>query len=90
MNIEWDTEYHDFIKEAEARMKDGAKEYGNQSFTRDPQLLLGEIEEELMDVANWSFILYCRLQKMRQALAGVDLDDDLQEWSPSEADPSQH
>jgi len=86
MNIAWKTEYQDFVLASEKRMKRGEKEYANQSFSEEPLKLVNEIEEELLDVTNWAFILYCRMQQIKQALLNVDLEDDLVEMYGDEAD----
>jgi hypothetical protein len=47
----------EFMARVHARMQAGAKEYGAVSFSREPAGLSGEIEQELLDVCGWSFIL---------------------------------
>mgnify|MGYP003145365947 CR=1 FL=1 len=44
------------------RMAQGAIEYGDASFGAEPEELRREIEEELLDVAVWSWILWCRVR----------------------------
>jgi len=53
MNIEKNTFFDDCL----ARLEKGAQEYGDESFYRSSDELAREIEEELLDVANWSSIL---------------------------------
>ena len=45
-----------FVAEMEHRLEKGHAEYGDASFNRDPEELLAEIEEELLDVILWRFI----------------------------------
>lgn len=87
---DYDDDFINFQTECRARLKDGAREYGNESFNRNPQQLIGEIEEELMDVTNWSFILFARLQRIREALFQTDVDDELMDYQPNETDTSEH
>jgi hypothetical protein len=55
-----------FVKVVRARLNRGRLEYADHdSFSRDPEELLGEIEEELVDVCGWGFILWVRLQRLR-------------------------
>lgn len=54
-----------FTRAVAARLESGAAQYGNRSFDRPPGELAGEIEEELLDVCAWSFILWCRLRALR-------------------------
>lgn len=44
------------------RLEAGRVVYGDRSFTRPPGELVAEIEEELLDVCAWSFILWHRVQ----------------------------
>ena len=51
------------------RLEQGAIEYGDKSFHRDPGDLLRELEEEALDFAGWGFILWYRLQRLKKDLA---------------------
>ena len=53
MNISKNTFFDDCL----ARLEKGAQEYGDESFYKPSGELVREIEEELLDVANWSSIL---------------------------------
>ena len=57
-----------FAELVESRQRAGRIEYGDRSFSRDPLELVGEIEEEIADVAGWAFVLFVRLQRVREAL----------------------
>jgi len=62
----------DFLLRANRRLTDGAREYGDDSYlTLD---VLKEIEEELIDVANWSYLQWVKLQVMRERM------DEIREW----------
>jgi hypothetical protein len=50
------------------RLQQGDRVYGDASFQRSPRELLGEIEEELLDLAGWAFPLWVRLQKLKRTL----------------------
>ena len=50
------------------RLEQGAKAYADRSFTLPPEVLATEIEQELLDVCAWSFILWCRLRALRDAV----------------------
>jgi hypothetical protein len=54
----------EFVEEMEARLAQGYKEYGDASFGRDPSELKQEIEEEILDWAVWSYILWTRVRKL--------------------------
>lgn len=66
-----DPRYAAFERRLRERFEAGAREYGERSWTRTPDELLGEIEEELLDVAGWAIILYDRLRRAREALASL-------------------
>jgi len=61
---DWREAWESFIARARQRMERGAEEYGNQSFGADPDELVNEIEEELLDVVNWATILGIRLRRL--------------------------
>ena len=60
-----DNDWTEFINSVNARLQQGAKEYGDKSFLQSPEHLLKELEEETLDIAGWSFIMWCRLINMR-------------------------
>tara|TARA_R110000824_G_scaffold252068_6_gene440737 strand:- start:2205 stop:2561 length:357 start_codon:yes stop_codon:yes gene_type:complete len=47
----------DFLEQCVKRLEQGAVEYGDESFYSPTEKLVADIEEELLDVANWSSIL---------------------------------
>lgn len=57
-----------FAAGVEARLADGARAYGDRSLRARPAALAGEVEEELLDVAGWSFMLWLRLRGLRRRL----------------------
>lgn len=50
------------------RLLIGAEQYGDTSFGASPDKLLGEIQQELLDVTGWAFILWCRINELQQEL----------------------
>lgn len=58
----------EFFDAVRARLRQGQQAYGDKSFSRDPAELVGEIEQELLDICGWSFVTWCRLRKMQRAL----------------------
>lgn len=63
-----------FASDVGARLDQGAREYGDRSFSKDPRVLVMEIEEELLDVAGWAFILWTRIRALRDAVEGLSVD----------------
>jgi hypothetical protein len=60
-----------FAEAVRARLEAGRAAYGDRSFSREPAELLGELEQEVLDLAGWGFVLFQRLEAMRAALAEV-------------------
>ena len=56
-----------FVEATSARLEAGRRDYGDRSFSRPPEELAREVEEELFDVAAWSFILWTRIRTIREA-----------------------
>lgn len=57
--------FFDLVSE---KMERGAVAYGDRSYSRDPDALIREIEDELADVCGWAAVLYVRLERAREAL----------------------
>jgi hypothetical protein len=53
-----------FWLQLRARLEAGARSYGEASYRREPAELVDEIEQELLDVCGWAFILWCRLRRL--------------------------
>ncbi|MFI5366484.1 MAG: hypothetical protein ACHQ4J_12765 [Candidatus Binatia bacterium] len=58
-----------FAAAVESRLQQCAKTYGDRSFRQAPDVLAGEVEQELLDVCAWSFILWCRIRALRERLS---------------------
>lgn len=56
-----------FVAEASSRLEAGRAAYGDRSFSLPPAELAREVEEELLDVAAWAFILWTRVRAIRTA-----------------------
>ncbi len=57
--------FGEFAERIRARLDAGKREYGDSSFNRPRGELVDEIQQELLDVVGWSFILYSRLEKLK-------------------------
>ena len=60
----------EFVGALESRLLVGQREYGGRSFTDAVahDEILREISEECLDLAGWSYILWCRVERIRAAL----------------------
>ena len=58
------TGFHAFGEAVAARLDKGRREYGDRSFDRPTRELLAEIEEELLNVCGWSFVLSRRIRRL--------------------------
>lgn len=57
-----------FVKAVRQRLEAGRVEYGDRSFARAPSDLIGELQQEALDLAGWGFVLFERLRAMQEAL----------------------
>lgn len=55
-----------FINKLDKKMLEGYKEYGDVSFNRKSTDLVGEIEQELLDICGWSLILWVHLNEIKK------------------------
>ena len=54
-----------FVDRAGRRLAAGRRTYGDRSFARPPRELVREVEEDLLDVAAWAYILWYRVRALR-------------------------
>ena len=59
-----------FLQQVEAKMDRGRTEYGDKSFYKPDGILLGDIQEELIDVCGWSIILWTKIEKLKSSIKG--------------------
>ncbi len=61
------------------RLHRGASEYGDRSFTRPVPQTVREVEEELLDVAGWAFVMWvqtrARLGACAKVIEEAEVDD---------------
>ena len=57
-----------------ARLKQGAREYGDASFSKDPLTLLNEIQQEVLDICGWAWILSERIEGIKSKIVATKLD----------------
>lgn len=58
----------EFAEIIRKRLELGQQAYGDRSFSRDPAELVAEVQQELLDVCGWAYVLWIRLEAVRQAL----------------------
>lgn len=63
--------FNGFVEEVRKRLEAGKETYGDSSFTRPVEDIAREIQCECLDLAGWGFILYCRVEAMRQAISEI-------------------
>lgn len=56
--------FAEFTARLRERLEAGRQTYGDISFQRPREELIEEICQELLDVAGWAFILYCRIDNL--------------------------
>ncbi len=62
-----------FTEAVLSRLEVGAAENGDESLDADPDRLAREIQEELLDVMGWAFLLWAKMQAIhdKAKLAGA-------------------
>jgi hypothetical protein len=55
-----------FVAAVSQRLEKGREAYGDTSFDKPIIELLGEIEQECLDLTGWGFILWVKLQSMKR------------------------
>ena len=58
--------FKQFINKLDKKMLEGYKEYGDVSFNLKSIDLVGEIEQELLDICGWSLILWVHLNEIKK------------------------
>jgi hypothetical protein len=71
------SKFPEFIDKVRSRLADGQRAYGDTSFERPVDELIGEVEEELLDVCAWSFIAWTRLQRAKSRLPPIAIHEDM-------------
>lgn len=61
-------EQDDYFYELKKRLKVGAECYGDKSFDKTEGRLLQEIQEEILDIAGWSYILWAKIERLKAKL----------------------
>lgn len=64
-----DARRREFFQALDAKLDQGAREYGAVSFARPAPELLDELEAEALDIAGWGYILWTRIRRLR-SMAG--------------------
>ena len=62
------TEQEQYFRELEKRLKAGAEAYGDSSFGKSENSLLKEIQEEILDIAGWSYILWAKIERLKSSI----------------------
>jgi len=63
-----------FLEAVLAKAEVGYAEYGDRSYGREPSNLIGEIQEEIVDIAGWGAIAWCKLERLREKAAELEAD----------------
>ena len=62
--IDYNEQRRYFVK-LQSRLEIGAQEYGDKSFSRPETNLIEMIQEEVLDIAGWSYILWAKLERLK-------------------------
>lgn len=58
--------FDQYMRLVRSRCEAGALEYGDASFQRSPGELLVEIQEEIADISGWAYVLYERVERLKE------------------------
>jgi hypothetical protein len=58
--------FAEFARCVQKRLEAGRAAYGDRNFEASPTKLIGEIEEELLDVMGWTYVLWQRLRALHE------------------------
>jgi len=67
----WRDEWPAFVRAAETRLAEGAREHGDRSLDAHPAALLRELAEEAADMATWGYLLWRRCQRLLRELEAM-------------------
>ena len=62
-DFDWRKDFPLFMHKVMKRLEKGEREYGNRSFRKPTRKLVKEVEEELLDVLGWAFIIWGRMNE---------------------------
>ncbi len=58
--------YGPFLRDLGEKLKRGQDVYGSSSFLRSENELLSELQQEALDLAGWGYVLYAKIEAMKQ------------------------
>jgi hypothetical protein len=59
--------FPEFVEAVRTRLEAGRAAYGDRSFDRPTAELIGELQQEALDLAGWGFVLFERLRRLEKA-----------------------
>lgn len=62
---------------ADLRMDQGQKTYGDATFNLPVDKQIKELQDELLDARNYAKMAWCKLERLRRAMAANPLERDL-------------
>ena len=71
-HLGWRLEFQEFLQKLEQKVEAGALAYGDRSFNLPADHLATELEAELIDICGWGFVLWVRMQRLRDSLANLE------------------
>ena len=67
-------EYPKYVADIKSRLLSGADTYGDTSFSMAPEKLVSEIQQEVLDISGWAFMLWDRLNTLKKRMEEAGLD----------------
>lgn len=67
-------EFAEFVLRLHDKCERGAKTYGEASFDKPLPRTLDELLDELLDLSGWSWVMFVRIEALKEALATMQVD----------------
>ncbi len=68
----WIERYMTFEAQLRIRLRDGFETYGDVSFKTPLMASLSELEKEALDLTGWGYILWCKLQDIKEKVTDFE------------------
>jgi hypothetical protein len=68
VNHDWRESFHQFALAVAERLEKGERQYRGRTFELPASSIIAEAQAELLDNAAYSFVAWCRLERLRQEL----------------------
>ena len=72
----WEENWEPFLGLIKQRLEHGAREYGDESFKKQGVELVGMIEEEVLDIVGWAFVMWVAVRQFAERMRKYETEGD--------------